>query len=192
MQQQMTPILFDCCFDCSAYANKQKVDVLFHEKLPTESAWHHARDHMLLPILQRMALASGGIMPMRWTVLEIALPARITTWKEQDLVKRKIKLYFWHLCAMARSTYEQYLKYDLQDNSTFFHAFGSTAQSAMHCLTVATPPLIKMRSPEAMHLWFQIKLVKNEDHVNDLTYNTASRMRWKNECAMWQARFPPI
>jgi hypothetical protein len=129
-------------------------------------------------------------MPMRWTALENALPARITTWKEKDLVKRKIKFYFWHLCAMARSTYEQYLKYDLQDESTFFHAFASTAQSAMHGLTSATPPFLQMRSAEAMHLWFQIKLIKNEDHVNDLTYNTASRMRWKNEKALWKASSP--
>ena len=188
--QQMTPILFDCCYDCSAYSNKQKVDVLFHEHLPSESAWHHARDRMLLPILQRMALASEGIMPMRWTVLENALPKRITTWKETDLVKRKIKLYFLRLCAMVRSTYEQYLAYDLQDESTFFHAFASTAQSAMHGLTAATPPLLQMRSPEAMHLWYQIKLIKNEDPVNDLTYNTASRMRWRNENALWKASAP--
>lgn len=184
----ITPIRFDCCFDCSTYANKHKVDLLIQEKLPSSAAWIHARDHMLLPVLRRMVLVSSGIMPMRWTDLDTTLPERASMWEEGNLTKRKIKLYFWQLCSMVRLTYEQYLKHDTQDD-TFFGSFASNALSAMHLLSSNRDdkhPIIPLRSPDAMHVWFQIKLVKNEDPVHDVIYNTASRLRWNNECAMWK------
>jgi hypothetical protein len=186
----VTPIKFDCCFECTTYSNKHKVDILIQEKLPSNAAWLQARDRMLLPILQRMVLASFGIMPTRWTALGSELPERESIWMEKDLTKRKIKLYFWHLCSMVRLTYEQYLKHDTQDD-TFFSSFASTAHSAMRLLSSRMDeknPIVPMRSPEAMHLWFQIKLVKNEDPVNDAIYNTASRMMWRNDCSMWKVR----
>jgi hypothetical protein len=183
----MTTVKFDCCFECSAYSNKHKVDDLILGKLPSNAVWLQARDQMLIPVLQRMALASAGIMPMYWTTQDAALPERVSIWKEKDLTKRKIKLDFWTLCFMALRTYEQYLQHD----NTFFSRFASTAHSALSLLSSSAygkPPILQMRSPEAMHLWFQIKLVKNEDPVNDVIFNTASRMLWRNECAMWKVR----
>jgi len=189
----MTPIKFDCCFDCSAYSNKYKIDTLFKEKLPSNTAWLHARDRMLLPVLQRMALASAGIMPTHWAALEQTLPSRESMRKkETDDNKRKIRLCLWHLCSMVRMTYDQYLGYDTQD-CTFFDSFASIAHNALRLLSCRANdkiPIMPMRSPEALQLWFQIKLLKNEDHVLDTVYNTASRMQWRNERSMWMVRQP--
>jgi len=91
---------------------------------------------------------------------------------------------------MVQLTYEQYLKHDTQDR-TFFDSFASTAQSVLHMLNTGRQdqrPLTSLQCPDAMHLWFQIKLIKNEDPVNDVIFNTTSRTRWRNDSIMWKVR----
>jgi hypothetical protein len=179
----ITPLRFECCFHCSTYSNTLKIDKLLEAQLPTEGVWLNTQEKLLLPILKRVAQASRGIMPMRWVDKHTPLPERDSLKLETESNKRRMRMHFWDLCHMARHTFDQYQSEDIHHTS-FIHNFVRIAEVTLNLMTHGREQLIQRKSQEAMHLWFQIQLLKNEDVVLDTIYNLTSR----NTTTTWQVR----
>jgi hypothetical protein len=171
----IAPLKFQCCFHCSAYANSPGVEKVI-EKFSSEGAWLQARDRMLQPILLRMAEASQGYMPLRWTDARMPLPSPESVQEEPDEVKRKVRSNFWRLCRITRLTFEEYVAEDTRDE-TLVHIIHRMAYFSLTLLTYSEDdeqPILPRTSPEAMHLSYQIDHIINEDGVLDVIYNLTS------------------
>ena len=182
----LPPMKFDCCFHCSTHAGLLKVENLLKEKFTCESAWLQARDRMLQPILRRMAEASQGYMPVRWTDARMPLPTYESLGAEPSGIKRDVRSIFWRLCRIVRFSFEEYVsgnilfEHEITPNESVLQSFYRMASStklltAMNCNQELT---VENRTPEAMHLSFQISLVNNYDGVLDTLYNLVIK---KNE-----------
>ena len=191
-----TPSKITCCFHCSADWNKNRINHLLNEKLPTEDAWFAARDKMLLPLLRSMAQLSHGVMPLRWTDLDIPMPEECLEWREMKKNRRLIRINFWELCQMARSAYDKYETNYVKNRSsdTFFTSFAAIANSTLDllCEPDQTAPFCDMESilhpfdMEVQHLWFQIKLVKNSNTVAKFMYGIAKKERPAQHAIIWK------
>ena len=175
---------FQCCFHCSAHITSQKVDKLLEKNFTCEGAWLQARDRMLRPILRRMAEASQGYMPVRWTDARIPLPTYDLLLTEPNSAKRRIRVLFWRLCRIVRYSFEEYASGITQDilhtsettpKETVIQSFHRMASSMKNLvLRDITQEPITPRTPETMHLSFQIGLINNEDIILDTVYYVVS------------------
>ena len=176
------PMKFHCCFHCSSHADTQKVEKLLSKKFDCEGAWLQARDHMLRPILQRIAEASEGYMPVRWTDARTPLPAYNSLMEVPDDVKRHVHIIFWRLCRIVRYSFEEYVSgnnrdllfedaFDAMQDENAIESFYRMV-SHTRFITIRDHDhnsMMEQRTPEAIS--FQICLVNNEDKVMDTLYN---------------------
>jgi len=151
------PLVFTCCFACSTNHTKACVESLL-ESLPA-AAWPQCRDRMLMPILRRLAELDRR-MPLSW--LDLAKPLAIRP-VSMSVADDLILVRYWQLCSMVRSGWKP----------EFFKIFESLAASI---LSLVSPDSGFLHAKNC-ELYFQIKLIKNEDHVLRIVINVA-RSKW--------------
>jgi hypothetical protein len=143
---------------------------------------------MLQPIVVRMAEASQGRMPVRWTDARLPLPTYASLGAEPNPIKRYVRISFWRLCRIVRYSFEEYVSGNKPDllfedaseigpNESVIQSFYRMASSTkmLTAMNFNQELTVKNRTPEAMHMSFQISLANNDDKVLDTLYSLATR-----------------